>query len=64
METSGRRVLTFLMAAIAAATSALVLAYIAHDDFGLAPREIRTPAVVAACFIAALVVGKELRKPK
>jgi hypothetical protein len=54
------------MAVNAAATSALALAYIAHNDFGLTPREIRTRALVAASVIAALVVieffGKKLRK--
>ena len=68
METSVRRALAFLMAVVAAAASALAFAYIAHDDFGLSPQEIRIPAVVAACVIAALVAidffGKELRKPK
>jgi hypothetical protein len=68
METSGGRVLAFLMSVVTAAFAAVTLAYIAHYDFGLAPREIRAPAVVAACIIAALVVidffGKEWRKPK
>ena len=68
MGTTVGRVLAFLMAVVAAAASALAFAFIAHDDFGLSPREIRTPAVVGACVIAGLVVidffGKELRKPK
>jgi hypothetical protein len=68
METTVGRVLTYLMAATTAAITALSLAHIAHYDFGLSRQEIRTPAVVAAAVIAALVVveffGKKLRKPK
>ena len=56
------------MAATTAAITALSLAHIAHYDFGLSRQEIRTPAVVAAAVIAALVAveffGKKLRKPK
>jgi hypothetical protein len=51
-----------------AVTTALMLAYIAHYDFGLSREEIRTAALVAAAVIAALVVieffGRELRRPK
>jgi len=62
------RVLAFLMSVVAAAVTALSLAYIAHYDFGLSRQEIRTPAVVGAVVIAALVTieffGKKLAKPK
>jgi undecaprenyl pyrophosphate phosphatase UppP len=68
METTVGRVLSFLMSVVTAAITALSLAYIAHYDFGLSRQEIRTPAVVAAAVIAALVAveffGKKLRKLK
>jgi hypothetical protein len=68
METMVGRVLAFLMFVVAAAVTALLLAYIAHYDFGLSRQEIRTPAVVGAVVIAALVTieffGKKLAKPK
>jgi hypothetical protein len=68
METTVGRVLSFLMNVVAAATSALAFAYIARDDFGLSPQDIRISAVVAAAVIAALMAveffGKRLRKPK
>jgi hypothetical protein len=67
METTVGRVLAFLMSVVAAAVTALSLAYIAHYDFGLSRQEIRTPAVVGAVVIAALVTieffGKKLAKP-
>jgi hypothetical protein len=68
METTVGRVLTCLMSVVAAAFTALSLAYIAHYDFGLSREEIRTPAVAAAVVIAMLMAveffGKRLRKPK
>jgi hypothetical protein len=68
METTVGRVLAFLMSVVAVAVTALSLAYIAHYDFGLSRQEIRTPAVVGAVVIAALVTieffGKKLAKPK
>ena len=68
METSVGGVLAFLMSVLTAAFAALWLAYIAHYDFGLSRREIRTPAVVGAAVIAVLVAieffGKKLRKLK
>jgi hypothetical protein len=68
METTVGRVLSFLMSVVAAAFTALSLAYIAHYDFGLSREEIRTPAVAAAVVIAMLMAveffGKRLRKPK
>jgi hypothetical protein len=68
METTVGRVLSFLMSVVAAASTALSLAYIAHYDFGLSRQEIRTPAVVGAAVIAVLVAveffGKKLRKAK
>jgi hypothetical protein len=67
METTVGRVLSFLMSVVAAAFTALSLAYIAHYDFGLSREEIRTPAVAAAVVIAMLMAveffGKRLRKP-
>ena len=55
--------------AIAAAiATACLLAYVAHDDFGLTRQEIRTPSLIAAAIIGLLVAteyfGKRLRKPK
>jgi hypothetical protein len=68
METTVRLVLAFLMSVVAAAFTALSLAYIAHYDFGLSREEIRTPAVVGAGVITVLVAleffGKKLRKAK
>jgi hypothetical protein len=68
MEKTTNRVLSLMMSVIAAAFTALSLAYIAHYDFGLSREEIRTPAVGAAAVIAMLMAveffGKRLRKPK
>jgi hypothetical protein len=68
METTVGRVLSLLMGVITAVTAALTLAYIAHYDVGLSRQEIRTPAVVAASVIAALVAaeffGKKFGEPK
>jgi hypothetical protein len=68
MEKTVDRVLSLMMAMSAAATAALSLAYIAHYDLGLSREEIRTPAVVGAVVIGALVAvelfGKKLRKLK
>jgi hypothetical protein len=51
-----------------AVATASMLAYVAHDDFGLTRQEIRTPSLIAAAIIGLLVVteyfGKRLRKPK
>jgi purine-cytosine permease-like protein len=67
METTADRVLSFLMLAATAVTTALSLGYIAHYNFGLSREEIRTPAIVGAAIIAVLVAveffGKKLRKP-
>ena len=56
------------MSGVTASAVAFWLAYIAHYDFGLSRQEIRTPAVVGAVVIAALVTieffGKKLAKPK
>jgi hypothetical protein len=68
METTVGGVLRVLMAAGAAAVTALTLAYIAHYDLGLSRQEIRTPAVIAAAVIVMLMMieffGKKLRKLK
>jgi hypothetical protein len=68
METTIGRVLSLLTRMVAAATTALALAYVAHYDFGLSRQQIRTPAVVGASVIAVLVgiefFGKKLRKRK
>ena len=67
MEKAIDRFLTLLMAVSGAAFTAVMLAYIAHYDFGLSREEIRTFAVIAAAVGVALVVieyfGKKLRKP-
>jgi hypothetical protein len=66
MVTMARLVLAFLMSVVAAAVTALSLAYIAHYDFGLSREAIRTPSVVGAVVIAVLVAlehfGKKFRK--
>ena len=53
---------------IGAAFTALSLAYIAHYDFGFSREEIRTPALIGAGIIAALVAAdffvESLRKRK
>jgi hypothetical protein len=68
MEKTTNRVLSLMMSVIAAAFTALSLAYIAHYDFGLSREEIRTPAAGAAAVIAMLMAveffGKRLRKLK
>jgi hypothetical protein len=68
METTIGRVLTYVMAAGTASTTALTLAYVGHYDFGLSRQQIRTPAVVAAAVIAMVVgiefFGKKLRRRK
>lgn len=68
METMVDRFLTYLMAMSTATEAALTLAYIAHYDFGLSRQEIRTPAVVGAVVIGALVAveffSKKLRRLK
>jgi hypothetical protein len=67
VEKTVDRVLTYVMSMVAAATTALSLAYIAHYDFGFSREEIRTFAVVAAASTAVLMAveffGKNLRKP-
>jgi hypothetical protein len=68
MEKAVDSVIAFLMSVVAAAVTALSLAYIAHYILGLSRQEIRTPAVVGAAVIAVLVAveffGKKLRKAK
>jgi hypothetical protein len=68
METTVGRVLVFLMGAATAIMVAITVGYIAHYDFGLSRREIRTPAMIAAAIIGLLLAteffGKKLRKPK
>jgi hypothetical protein len=67
MEKSTNRIIGFMQFATTAATAALALVFIAHYDFGLSRQQIRTPAVVGAGVISALVAveffGKKLRKP-
>jgi hypothetical protein len=62
------KVLAFLMAAGAATSTALTVAFVAHDELGLSRQEIRIPAVIAAAAIAMLMVteflSRKLRKPK
>ena len=55
METTVGRVLSYVISVVAAAFTALSLAYIAHYDFGLSRQEIRTPAVVGAAVIGMVV---------
>jgi hypothetical protein len=67
MEKLTNRIIGFMQFATTAATAALALVFIAHYDFGLSRQQIRTPAVVGAGVISALVAveffGKKLRKP-
>jgi hypothetical protein len=68
MEATIGRVLTFLMAAGTATSTALMLGYVAHYDLGFSREEIRTPAVIAATIIAVLIAveffGEKFGKPK
>jgi hypothetical protein len=68
MEKTIERALSLMMSGVAATGVALSLAYIAHYDFGFSREEIRTPALVGAGIVAALVAveffGKKLAKPK
>jgi hypothetical protein len=68
MEKTVDTVMRIMMSGVTASAVAFWLAYIAHYDFGLSRQEVRTPAVVGAGIIAALVAveffGKKLRKPK
>ena len=70
METSQSTRIALLrwLAAVAAIVTAFILEYIAHDDFGFAREEIRTPSLIAAVIIglllsAAYVLGRQ-RTPK
>jgi hypothetical protein len=67
METTVGNVLSFLMSVVAAVTTALSLAYVAHYDLGLSREEIRIAAVVGAAAVVAWMAveffGKKLRKP-
>jgi hypothetical protein len=60
--------ISWWFAAGTAVATASMLAYVAHDDFGLTLPEIRTPSLIAAAIIGLMVVteyfGKRLRKPK
>ena len=68
MERTIERALSLMMSGVAATAVALSLAYIAHYDFGFSREEIRTPALVGAGIIAALVAAEffaeSLRKLK
>jgi hypothetical protein len=68
METTVGRVLAVLLSVATAVTAALTAGYTARYDLGLAPRQIRTQAVIVAIVIGLLLVidhyGKKLRKPK
>jgi hypothetical protein len=56
------------MSGVGATAVALSLGYIAHYDFGFSREEIRTPALISAGIIAALVAAEffaeRLRKLK
>jgi hypothetical protein len=58
MEKAVDRVISVMMSAVTAAITALSLAYIAHFAFGLSRQEIRTPALVGAGIIAALMAAE------
>jgi hypothetical protein len=56
------------LAAVVAIVTAFIPEYIAHDDFGFAREDIRTPSLIAAVIIglllsAAYVFGRQ-RTPK
>jgi hypothetical protein len=62
METPVGKLLDVLMAAIAAAGTALTLGYVAHYDLGLSREQIRTPAMLGAAVIATLIaIGFSVR---
>jgi hypothetical protein len=68
MDTTVDRLFICMMAVMTATGAALTLAYIARYNFGLSRQEIRSDALVAAAFIAALVAAdffdRQLRKPQ
>jgi hypothetical protein len=68
MEPILARISAFISIVGAAAMAAFWLGYVAHNNLGISRQEIRTPALIAAGFIAALLAteyfGKKLRKPK
>jgi hypothetical protein len=68
METTIGRVLAVLLSVATAVAAALAAGYTARYDLGLAPQQIRTPAVTVAIVIGMLLAidhfGKKLRKPK
>ena len=67
MDKAVESVKAFITPFVAAAFTALSVAYIAQYDLGLSRQDIRTIAVVGAVIIAVLVAvefyGKRLRKP-
>jgi hypothetical protein len=58
MEKAVDRVIKIVMSGVAATAVALSLVYIAHYDFGFTREEIRTPALIGAGIIAALVAAE------
>jgi uncharacterized membrane protein len=61
----GRRAVIFVFALLAAAITAIVFGFIAHDDLGIAAETIRTDALVSAGFIyLALATERLLRRNK
>jgi hypothetical protein len=66
MEKVVDSLLGLLTRVLSAACSAVILGYVAHDDFGLSDEEIHNPAVVGAGVIAVLMAveqfSKKLRK--
>ena len=68
MEPILSKIAGLVVSASAAALAAFTVGHIAHYDLGVSRQEIRTPALISAALIAALLAieyfGKKLRKPK
>lgn len=67
-ENFERTTIAVMCSSAAAVGAAIMLGYVAHYDFGLSRKQIRTPAVIGAAALALLVAveyfGNKLRRPK
>jgi hypothetical protein len=68
MQATIDRVLVVIMSVASATMAAVTVGYVAHHGFGFSREEIRTPALVGAIVIGALLAvehfGEKLRRPK
>jgi hypothetical protein len=68
MQATIDRVLVAIMSGALAVMAAVTVGYVAHYDLGFSREEIRSPALVGAIVIGALLAvehfGKKLRKSK